>query len=183
MKLRYKSHEKVNIMIKNGVVTGRKGGGSKPKTPTEMEDNLISINKIKVLLAVSDGECDPDFSLKDLYLNDVPVIAPSGEENYKGVVAEFRPGTQTQDYIKGFVDTAAEVTTQRVIKADNPYVINVTNKTLSALRIKILAPRMFYTESDGDIVGTAVEWAIDMAVDGGTYSEVLKDKIDGKTMS
>lgn len=170
-------------MKNNMIVTGRKGGSSKPKTPKEMEDNLISINKIKVLLAVSDGECDPDFSLKDLYLNDVPVIAPSGEENYKGIIAEFRPGTQTQDYIKGFTDTASEITVSRVIKADNPYIIAVTNKTLSAIRIKILAPRMVYTESDGDMVGTKVEYAVDMAIDGATYQQVFKDTIDGKTMS
>ena len=125
-------------MIKNNVVTGRKGGSSKPHTPQEMEDNLISINKIKVLLAVSDGEVDANFSLKDLYLNDVPVIAPSGEVNYEGVTAEFRPGTQTQDYIKGFNDTAAEFTVGRELKTTTPYVISVTNKQLSAVRVKIL---------------------------------------------
>ena len=43
-------------------VTGRKGGSSKPHTPQEMEDNLISINKIKDLQAVSDGEVDESFS-------------------------------------------------------------------------------------------------------------------------
>lgn len=170
-------------MIKNSVVTGRKGGSSKPHTPQEMEDNLISINKIKVLLAVSDGEVDANFSLKDLYLNDVPVIAPSGEVNYEGVKAEFRPGTQTQDYIKGFSDTAAEFTVGRELKATTPYVISVTNKQLSAVRVKILMPRGVKTEENGDMVGVVVNWAVDMAVDGGSYQEVLSDTIDGKTIS
>lgn len=170
-------------MIKNSVVTGRKGGSSKPHTPQEMEDNLISINKIKVLLAVSDGEVDANFSLKDLYLNDVPVIAPSGEVNYEGVTAEFRPGTQTQDYIKGFNDTAAEFTVGRELKTTTPYVISVTNKQLSAVRVKILMPRGVTTKENGDMVGVAVKWAVDMAVDGGSYQEVLLDTIDGKTLS
>ena len=170
-------------MIKNSVVTGRKGGSSKPHTPQEMEDNLISINKIKVLLAVSDGEVDESFSLKDLYLNDVPVIAPSGEVNYEGVKAEFRPGTQTQDYIKGFNDTAAEFTVGRELKTTTPYVISVTNKQLSAVRVKILMPRGVTTKENGDMVGVVVKWAVDMAVDGGNYQEVLSDVIDGKTIS
>lgn len=170
-------------MIKNSVVTGRKGGSSKPHTPQEMEDNLISINKIKVLLAVSDGEVDANFSLKDLYLNDVPVIAPSGEVNYEGVKAEFRPGTQTQDYIKGFNDTAAEFTVGRELKTTTPYVISVTNKQLSAVRVKILMPRGVTTKENGDMVGVVVKWAVDMAVDGGSYQEVLSDTIDGKTLS
>lgn len=170
-------------MIKNSVVTGRKGGSSKPHTPQEMEDNLISINKIKVLLAVSDGEVDESFSLKDLYLNDVPVIAPSGEVNYEGVKAEFRPGTQTQDYIKGFNDTAAEFTVGRELTTTTPYVISVTNKQLSAVRVKILMPRGVTTKENGDMVGVVVKWAVDMAVDGGSYQEVLSDTIDGKTLS
>lgn len=170
-------------MIKNSVVTGRKGGSSKPHTPQEMEDNLISINKIKVLLAVSDGEVDANFSLKDLYLNNVPVIAPSGEVNYEGVTAEFRPGTQTQDYIKGFNDTAAEFTVGRELKTTTPYVISVTNKQLSAVRVKILMPRGVTTKENGDMVGVVVKWAVDMAVDGGNYQEVLSDVIDGKTIS
>ena len=170
-------------MIKNNVVTGRKGGGSKPHTPQEMEDNLISMNKIKVLLAVSDGEVDENFSLKDLYLNDVPVIAPSGEVNYEGIKAEFRPGTQTQDYIKGFNDTAAEFTVGRELTTTTPYVISVTNKQLSAVRVKVMMPRGVKTEENGDMVGVVVNWAVDMAVDGGSYQEVFSDTIDGKTIS
>lgn len=170
-------------MINNRVVAGSKGGSSKPHTPQEMEDNLISINKIKVLLAISDGEIEPGFSMKDLYLNNVPVIAPSGEENYKGVIAEFRPGTQTQSYIKGFGDTAAEFTVNRELKTTTPFIISVTNRQLSAVRVKILMPRGVTTKENGDMVGVKVQWAIDMAVDGGSYKEALIDTIDGKTIS
>ena len=76
-------------MAKN-MITGSKGGSSKPHTPKELEDNLISINKIKILLAVSDGECDPNFSLKNLYLDDVVVQNEDGSFNYENVKAEFR---------------------------------------------------------------------------------------------
>lgn len=169
-------------MAKN-VISGSKGGSSKPYVPKEMEDNLISINKIKILLAVSDGECDETFSLRDLYLNDVPVMNDDGTYNYSGVSAEFRPGTQDQDYIQGFTDTSSEITVSRNIETDTPYVIAVTNKNLSAIRIKILMPTGVKQEDNGDLVGVSVTYAVDMAVDGGSYNEILSDTISGKTRS
>ena len=169
-------------MTKN-VITGSKGGSSKPYTPKEMEDNLISINKIKILLAVSDGECDPEFSLKNLYLDNVPVENADGTKNFEGVTAEFRPGTQTQDYIQGFTDTSSEVTLQREITVDNPYTIAVTNNNLSAIRVRMLMPQGIKVENNGDKVGVSVQYAVDMAVDGGAYETVLTDTISGKTTS
>lgn len=169
-------------MTKN-VISGSKGGSSKPYTPKEMEDNLISINKIKVLLAVSDGECDPNFSLKDLYLNDVPVMNDDGSLNYQGVTAEFRPGTQDQPYIQGFTDTASEITVARDITTTTPFVIPVTNRNLSAIRIKMLMPQGVKVENNGDRVGVEVKYRVEMAVDGGSYKEVLADTFTGKTTS
>ena len=164
-------------MVKN-VITGSKGGSSKPKKPKEMEDNLISINKIKVLLAVSDGECDPNFSLKNLYLDDVVVQNEDGTFNYEGVTAEFRPGTQDQPYIQGFTDTSSEITVARDLTTKTPYSISVTNKNLSAIRIRVLMPRGVTSEDDGDLVGVRVEYAVDMAVDGGSFNQVMSDVIE-----
>lgn len=169
-------------MVKN-VITGSKGGSSKPYTPKELEDNLISINKIKVLLAVSDGECDQEFSLKNLYLDDVVVQNEDGSFNYENIKAEFRPGTQDQDYIQGFADTSSEITVSRDLTTKTPFNISVTNKNLSAIRIKVLMPRGVTSEDDGDLVGVRVEYAVDMAVDGGSFKQVLSDVIDGKTTS
>ena len=165
------------------MISGSKGGSSKPRVPKEMKDNLISINKIKILLAVSDGECDPEFSLKNLYLDNVPVQNEDGTFNYENVTAEFRPGTQDQEYIKGFTDTSSEVTVGRTIDPDTPFNISVTNKQLSAVRIKMLMPQGMHIEDDGDKVGVKVKYAVDMAVDGGAFERVLTDEFDGKTVS
>lgn len=169
-------------MAKN-MVSGSKGGASKPKQPYEMDDNLISINKIKVLLAVSDGEVDSEFSLKDLYLNDVPVQNEDNSVNYPRVTAEFRSGTQDQEVIKGFEDSASETTVNRPIKTDTPFTVSVTDKGLSALRFRVLMPRGVKIQSNGDRVGVRVEYAFDLAVDGGSFQEVAKEIMDGKTMS
>ena len=161
-------------------IKARKGGSSKPRTPVEMPDNLISKDNIKLLLAVSDGEVVNDFSLKQLHFGGVPVQNEDGTFNYEGVIAEFRPGTQTQDYIQGFSESSAEFQVAREVTHNTPYTLTVSNKNLSAIRFRLLWPRVLTQKDDGDMVGSVVEYKIEMAVDGASYQTYLTGKIDGK---
>lgn len=161
-------------------IKARKGGSSKPRTPVEMPDNLISKDKIKLLLAVSDGEVVNDFSLKQLHFGGVPVQNDDGTYNYEGVIAEFRPGTQTQDYIQGFSESSAEFQVARDVTHNTPYTLTVSNKNLSAIRFRLLWPRVLTQKDNGDMVGSVVEYKIEMAVDGASYQTYLTGKIDGK---
>jgi len=161
-------------------IKARKGGSSKPRTPVEMPDNLISKDKIKLLLAVSDGEVVDDFSLKQLHFGGVPVQNEDGSYNYEGVIAEFRPGTQTQNYIQGFSESSAEFQVARDVTFNTPYTLTVSNKNLSAIRFRLLWPRVLTQKDNGDMVGSVVEYKIEMAVDGASYQTYLTDKIDGK---
>ncbi|QEG07073.1 tail protein [Klebsiella phage Sin4] len=161
-------------------IKARKGGSSSPRTPVEMPDNLISKDKIKLLLAVSDGEVVNDFSLKQLHFGGVPVQNEDGTFNYEGVIAEFRPGTQTQDYIQGFSESSAEFQVAREVTRNTPYTLTVSNKNLSAIRFRLLWPRVLKQKDNGDMVGSVVEYKIEMAVDGASYKTYLTGKIDGK---
>lgn len=161
-------------------IKARKGGSSSPRTPVEMPDNLISKDKIKLLLAVSDGEVVNDFSLKQLHFGGVPVQNEDGTFNYEGVIAEFRPGTQTQDYIQGFSESSAEFQVAREVTHNTPYTLTVSNKNLSAIRFRLLWPRVLKQKDNGDMVGSVVEYKIEMAVDGASYQTYLTGKIDGK---
>ncbi len=161
-------------------IKARKGGSSQPRTPVEMPDNLISKDKIKLLLAVSDGEVVDDFSLKQLHFGGVPVQNEDGSYNYEGVIAEFRPGTQTQSYIQGFSESSAEFKVARDVTFNTPYTLTVSNKNLSAIRFRLLWPRVLTQKDNGDMVGSVVEYKIEMAVDGASYQTYLTDKIDGK---
>lgn len=161
-------------------IKARKGGSSKPRTPVEMPDNLISKDKIKLLLAVSDGEVVNDFTLKQLHFGGVPVQNEDGTFNYEGVIAEFRPGTQTQDYIQGFSESSAEFQVAREVTHNTPYTLTVSNKNLSAIRFRLLWPRVLTQKDNGDMVGSVVEYKIEMAVDGASYQTYLTGKIDGK---
>lgn len=161
-------------------IKARKGGSSKTRTPVEMPDNLISKDKIKLLLAVSDGEVVNDFSMKQLHFGGVPVQNEDGSYNYEGVIAEFRPGTQTQDYIQGFSESSAEFQVARDVTFNTPYTLTVSNKNLSAIRFRLLWPRVLTQKDNGDMVGSVVEYKIEMAVDGASYKTYLTGKIDGK---
>jgi predicted phage tail protein len=161
-------------------IKARKGGSSKTRTPVEMPDNLISKDKIKLLLAVSDGEVVDDFSLKQLHFGGVPVQNEDGSYNYEDVIAEFRPGTQTQSYIQGFSESSAEFQVARDVTFNTPYTLTVSNKNLSAIRFRLLWPRVLTQKDNGDMVGSVVEYKIEMAVDGASYQTYLTDKIDGK---
>lgn len=161
-------------------IKARKGGSSSPRTPVEMPDNLISKDKVKLLLAVSDGEVVNDFSLKQLHFGGVPVQNEDGTFNYEGVIAEFRPGTQTQDYIQGFSESSAEFQVARDVTHNTPYTLTVSNKNLSAIRFRLLWPRVLTQKDNGDMVGSVVEYKIEMAVDGASYQTYLTGKIDGK---
>jgi predicted phage tail protein len=161
-------------------IKARKGGSSSPRTPVEMPDNLISKDKVKLLLAVSDGEVVNDFSLKQLHFGGVPVQNEDGTFNYEGVIAEFRSGTQTQDYIQGFSESSAEFQVAREVTHNTPYTLTVSNKNLSAIRFRLLWPRVLTQKDNGDMVGSVVEYKIEMAVDGASYQTYLTGKIDGK---
>ena len=145
-----------------------------------MPDNLISKDKVKLLLAVSDGEVVNDFSMKQLHFGGVPVQNEDGTFNYEGVIAEFRPGTQTQDYIQGFSESSAEFQVARDVTHNTPYTLTVSNKNLSAIRFRLLWPRVLTQKDNGDMVGSVVEYKIEMAVDGASYQTYLNGKIDGK---
>lgn len=164
-------------------IYGSKGGSQKQHQPVEQPDNLVSVNKVKVLLAVADGEVDSSFSLRDLYLADVPVQNADGSLNYEGVTAEFRPGTQDQNYIPGLDGANSEVQVSREITNSTPYIIAVNNSQLSAIRVKLFWPRLISQESNGDLNGTTCEYAIDLSLNGGAYSEYTRGVANGKTTS
>ncbi|MGB3125195.1 MAG: DUF1983 domain-containing protein, partial [Pseudomonas sp.] len=52
---------------------------------------------------------------------------------------------------------------------------------LSAVRIRLATPRLTSQDDQGNINGYRVEYAVDVATDGGAYQEVLVGAMDGKT--
>lgn len=168
------------------IISVMKGGGGSAHSPVEMDDNLISKDKIKILLALSDGETvdeTPQSLPKCVLLNDVPIVSSNGTVNYPGVNVEYRSGTQAQEYIQGFTESNNEITVQRPLTTETPFVISATNQNLSAIRVRIMTSRLAKQLDNGDTVGTRVDFRIDMAVDGSSYQTAVTDAFDGKNTS
>ncbi|WP_445672709.1 phage tail protein [Pseudomonas inefficax] len=162
-------------------ITGAKGGSSKPKTPVEAPDSLQSTNLGKMLIAVGEGEFDEEPTDRDIYLDNTPIMDASGNVNFPGVKWEWRPGSVEQDYIQGIPSVENETTVNVELRSDNPFSRALSNTQLSAVRVRMSWPRLAKQDSNGNTNGYRIEYAIDIATDGGAYVEAHLGAVDGKT--
>ncbi|MCP6571975.1 DUF1983 domain-containing protein [Klebsiella pneumoniae] len=167
----------------NNIIKGRKGGGSKQRTPTEQPDDLQSVAKAKILLALGEGEFAGGLTGKDIYLDGTPLENADGSQNFSGVSWEFRPGTQAQTYIQGIPGTENEISVGLEVSSKTAWTHTFTNTQLSAVRVRLKWPSLMKQEDDGDVVGNTVKYAIDLQTDGGAWQTVLETAVTGKTTS
>ncbi|MBN7886542.1 phage tail protein [Enterobacter hormaechei] len=170
------------------IIKGRgKGGSNQTRTPVEAPDSIQSIARAKVLIALGEGEFAGGIDGKNIFLGDsssyTPLQNADGSYNFNNVKYEFRSGTQDQDYIQGFPGIENELQVSYELKQAVPYVRAVSNTQLSALRIRLGWPTLLLQKNNGDKVGTRVEYAIDLSVDGGPYETVVNGAVDDKTTS
>lgn len=163
------------------IIQGAKGGGGSAHTPVEQPDDLLSVAKLKMLIAVSEGEIRGDLTAQNIFLNDTPLANDSGEYNFSGVKWEFRKGTQDQTYIAGMPQVDNELAVGTTVTTTAPWTRQFTNLSLDAIRIKLSLPVQYLYKDNGDMVGTVTEYAIDLSTDGGTWKTVVNGKFDGKT--
>lgn len=163
-------------------IRGAKGGGSKPRPSKEAPDSLVSLAKTKILDIIGEGEIvGLANGLSSVYLDETPVQAPSGEMNFNGVTVDVRTGAQDQEHIPGFPSVENETSVNLELRQGTPWVRQLTNTDLSAVRIRLSVPRLAKTDkSSGDVNGYRVEYAIDLVTDAGAWVEVLKTAFDGK---
>ncbi|MGT2396662.1 host specificity protein J [Enterobacter roggenkampii] len=164
-------------------IKGRKGGSSSSRTPTEQPDDLQSVAKAKILLALGEGEFAGGLTARDIYLDGTALENADGSQNFSGVAWEFRSGTQAQKYIQGIPGTENEINVGSEISSTTAWTRTFTNTQLSAVRLRLKWPSLFKQEDDGDLVGYSVNYAIDMQTDGGTWQTVLNTSVTGKTTS
>lgn len=164
-------------------ITGRKGGSSSSRTPTEQPDDLQSVAKAKILVALGEGEFAGQLTGKDIYLDGTELENADGSQNFSGVTWEFRAGTQAQKYIQGIPGTENEISVGTEVTSATAWTRTFTNTQLSAVRLRLKWPSLFKQEDDGDLVGYSVNYAIDLQTDGGTWQTVLNTSVTGKTTS
>lgn len=161
-------------------IQGAKGGSEKQRNPVESPDSLVSIGYARILDLISEGEI---FGLVDgansIYLNETP--ASTGFSNF---TFDTRNGTQDQTYMAGFPQVESEVNVGIEWRAEQPYVRTVTDLNLSAVRFNLFVPALRkQNQTNGDITGYTIEYAVDLASGTGPYVEVMRSAFSGKTNS
>lgn len=170
-------------MATDKVLKGRKGGSSSSRTPTEQPDDLQSVAKAKILVALGEGEFAGQLTGKDIYLDGTALENADGSQNFSCVTWEFRAGTQAQKYIQGIPGTENEISVGTEVSSATAWTRTFTNTQLSAVRLRLKWPSLFKQEDDGDLVGYSVNYVIDLQTDGGGWQTVLNTSVTGKTTS
>ncbi|MEE4915777.1 DUF1983 domain-containing protein [Pseudomonas alliivorans] len=162
-------------------IHGEKGGSSSPKSPTEASDSLRSTNLAKLLIAVGEGEFEGTPTAADIYLDNTPINDASGNVNFQNVKWEWRTGSVDQSHIPGIPSIDNETTVNVELRDDSPWVRSITNTQLSAVRVRLAWPALQQQDDEGNVGGYRIEYAVDVATDGGAYQQVLSEAVDGKT--
>ncbi|WP_410738649.1 TipJ family phage tail tip protein [Citrobacter freundii] len=164
-------------------ITGAKGGSQKQHTPVEQPDSAQSMARCRMLLALGEGEFAGGLDATRIFLDGTPLGNADGSMNFENVTWDFRPGTQVQTPIPGFPAVENETSIGVSLTKVTPWTRAISNTQIDAVLVRVGIPGLQQQENDGDIVGTTVQYHIDLAVDGGAYSTVMTKTVTEKLSS
>ncbi len=162
-------------------IHGFKKQAAQTHKPQITPDNLVSVSYFKGLYGLAEGEiyglADGGKSIK---LDGTPLVNDNGQANFTNVNWNFRFGTLDQTHIAGFPAVENETNVGVELRSDRAWVKQITNRELSAVRVRLNFNALREQKDNGDIVGLSIEYAIDVQTDGGSYQEVLRQTVRGK---
>ncbi|WP_411377972.1 host specificity protein J [Citrobacter portucalensis] len=164
-------------------ITGAKGGSQKQHTPVEQPDSAQSMARCRMLLALGEGEFAGGLDATRIFLDGTPLGNADGSMNFENVTWDFRPGTQVQTPIPGFPAVENETSIGVSLTKVTPWTRAISNTQIDAVLVRIGIPGLQQQENDGDIVGTTVQYHIDLAIDGGVYATVMTKTVTEKLSS
>lgn len=167
----------------NTPIKGAKAGAQQPRQPVIDLDSAQSKTFIKILYGLSEGPIKGLANgYKSIFLDDTPLQDFKGNWNFENVSVDIREGTNDQTYIEGFPDISSETAIGVELKSETPWVKAFNNTELDAVRLRLRwGPLRQQNESNGDLHGYTIRYAVDVQTDGGTWAEVLNTQISDKT--
>ncbi|MDR5825823.1 host specificity protein J [Caballeronia sp. LZ043] len=152
---------------------------------TEDKDSLHSIAYANILDIISEGPIEGlAAGLASVFLDDTPLQNSDGSLNFQNCTVDYRLGTQDQTFIAGFPSVERETAISLPLTSDVAWTRQLTDTQVNAARIRMSVPALQKQNSEtGDVTGYRIEYAIDVATDGGAYQQVLTGAFDGKATS
>ena len=179
------------------IIRGSKGGGNPPPQPTRDPDNLHSRQYATFLDLISEGEIEGfataskegrtkgttaynNAALKDVFLNDTPVIRASADStdiqdvdrNFQNVTFNPRFGTDSQTAIPN-IDSSVSTTSVGVeVTKAIPVTRQITNTNVDRVRVTITFPQLQRATDEGDLLGTSVQLKIAVQYNSGGFTDL-----------
>lgn len=164
------------------LIQGAKAGQEKPHQPSIARDSVASISKIKILYALAEGEIKGLVNGgASILLDGTPLLDENGQSNFENVEWEIRTGTVDQPHIAGMPSLSSEMAINTTVRSGTAWIRTITNTQLSSANVNISWARLSETTDKFDVIGTTVNYAIDVQTDGNGYVTVLDTSIKAKT--
>lgn len=165
-------------------IRGSKGGEATQKQPTIALNSTASIATARIVYLWSWGPIvGPVNGLRSVKLDGTPLVAEDGTVNFPGVKWQFRNGELNQQRLEGIAESSNEVDVNQQLISTTPYLRTVNNPVLDALRVRLSWPQLQSQDQSGNINGVRINYAIDLATDGGPFVQVLADFVDRKNVT
>jgi len=188
------------------IIRGAKGGDPSPPKPTREPDTLHSRQYATFLDLISEGEIEGfataskegrtkgttaynNAALKDVFLNDTPVIRASADStdiqdvdrNFQNVTFTPRFGIDSQTPIPN-IDSSVSTTSVGVeVTKAIPVTRQITNTNVDKVRVSVTFPQLQRATDDGDLLGTEVTLSIAVQYNSGGFTTVVTDTVKGRS--
>jgi len=192
---------------KRKIIRGSKGGSPPPpRQPTRTPDTLHSKQFATFLDLISEGEIEGSATaskegitdrtsaaytnayLKDVFLNDTPILKATASSsspadtdfNFQNVTFTPRFGTADQTKISGIESSSSITPVGVTVTADTPVTRQITNTNVDRIKVTITFPQIQKATSDGDLLGSTVEYKISVQYNSGGFTDVITSANGGK---
>ena len=187
------------------IIRGSKGGNPPPPKPTREPDTLHSRQYATFLDLISEGEIEGfataskegrtkgttaynNAALKDVFLNDTPVIRASADStniqdvdrNFQNVTFTPRFGIDSQSPIPNIDSSVSTTSVGVTVTKDVPVTRQITNTNVDKVRVTISFPQLQRATDDGDLLGATVEFKISVQYNSGGFTDVITPDNGGK---
>lgn len=158
------------------------GGGKKQKSPTVLDDNLLSDERAEVLIGLCEGEIEgPVDGEKSIYLDDTPLMSVDGSRNFSDYSLEVYNGSpeQTIHFNQGGSGRTNSVGVE--VLNETPIVRLTQSGDIDAIDVKLAVQRLYYSDSSGNVFNATVYFKIGYKLTTETEWNEKELSITGKT--